>query len=230
MWSRTNIAALRRARFRMLDAALPLHHGPTRIVVLRHLAEYLPEIDLPIAERAEATRPVDPVLIAAINARAPTRPELRILHVKCANALVIEIEKSQIIQLLQNHVAGIVKNVGARMISDSGEKALEGRAVVQVFAGMQLEAYIHARFVEGIQDRQPAPPQFLERFVDQPRRPLRPGIEKRPRQRAGECRMRRQAQITAGACAPTATAASPTRLSPWHRPQGQPAQIHQAAY
>ena len=96
---------------------------------------------------------------------------------------MIEIEESQVIHLLQNHVARIVKNVGARMIADRAEKSLESRAVVQIFAGMQLKARIHARLVECVQNRQPAPSQFLERFVDQPRRPLRPRIEKRPRQR-----------------------------------------------
>ena len=113
---------------------------------------------------------------------------------------MIEIEKGQVIQLLQDHVAGIVKNVGARMISDSAEKSLIGRSVVQVFSGMQLEARVHTGFIECIQDRQPAPPQFLERFVDQPRRPRRPRIEKRPRQRAGERCVRRQTHIVAGFC------------------------------
>ena len=106
--------ALGRARFGMLDAALPLHHRPARIIVLRHLAEYLREIDLAVTQRTESPRPIDPILIAAINACAATRAELRILHMKRAHALVIKIEKRQIIQLLQNHVARVVENVGAR--------------------------------------------------------------------------------------------------------------------
>ena len=70
--------------------------------------------------------------------------------------IVIEIEEGKIVQLLQHHVAWIVENVGARMIVDGGEKALEGRAVVQVFAGMQFEAGVDAGLVEGVQNRQPA--------------------------------------------------------------------------
>ena len=101
---------------------------------------------------------------------------------KRAHALVIEIEKGQIIHLLQDHVARVVENAGARMIAHRGEKALEGRAVVQIFAGMQLKAHIHAGFIESVQNRQPAPAQFLESLVDEPRGPLRPRIEERPRQ------------------------------------------------
>src|SRR5215475_7881630 len=55
--------ALRCAGLGMLEAALPLQHGPSRVVVLRHLAEDRLEVDLPVAERAEPARPVDPVLI-----------------------------------------------------------------------------------------------------------------------------------------------------------------------
>ena len=62
--------ALRRSNFRMLQATLPLHYGPTRIVVLRHLAEYLVEVDLSVAQRTETSRPIDPILIAAIYAGA----------------------------------------------------------------------------------------------------------------------------------------------------------------
>ena len=124
------LCALGSAHLGVLDAALPLHDGPSRIVVPRHLAEHLPEIDLPIAQRAKPPRTVDPVLIAAIDARSPARPELRVLHVKRAHALVIEIEKGQIIHLLQDHVARVVENACARMIAHSGEEPLEGRAVV----------------------------------------------------------------------------------------------------
>ena len=79
---------------------------------------------------------------------------------------------------------GSYKNIRARMIAHHRKKPLERRAVVQILAGMQLEAHIHSRFVECVQNRQPSPPQLLERLVDQSRRPLRPRIKKWPRQRA----------------------------------------------
>jgi hypothetical protein len=104
--------------------------------------------------------------------------------VKRAHALVIKIKKSQIIHLLQHHVARVVQNVRARMAAHCPKKSVEGRAVVQILAGMQLKAHIHARIVERIQNRQPPPPQLLERLVDQSCRTLWPRIDKWPRQRA----------------------------------------------
>ena len=85
---------------------------------------------------------------------------------KRAHPFVINIEESKIIHLLQHHVARIVQNIRARMIADRAEKALEGRAVVQILAGMELETHIHSRIVKSIQNRQPAPTQFLEYLID----------------------------------------------------------------
>ena len=128
----------------MLDAALPLHHRPARIVVLRQFAEDGFEIDLPIAQRTETPRPIDPVLVAAIHAGAAARPVLRILHMKRAHTFVIEIEKGEIVHLLQDHVARIVQNVGALVPAHRIEESLEGHAVVQILARMQLIADIDA--------------------------------------------------------------------------------------
>ena len=136
--------SLRSTRLGMLDAALPLHHRPAGIIVLRHLAEDPAKINLPIAKRTEPARPVDPILITAINARPPTRMKLRVFDVKGANSLVIEIEEGQLIHLLQNHVAGIEENIGARMIANRRKKPLEGCAIVQVFARMQFIANVNA--------------------------------------------------------------------------------------
>src|ERR1700722_11650788 len=111
------LRALRRALLRMLDAAFPLHHCPTRVVVLCHLAEYLPKIDLAIAERAKAPRSINPILVPSINSRPPTRSALLTVHMKPAHAIVIKIEKSQITQLLQLHVARVVQNVRARVVA-----------------------------------------------------------------------------------------------------------------
>ena len=132
----------------MLDAALPLQHRPARIVVLRHLAEDRLEIDLPIAQRAEASCAIDPILVAAIHARPSVGPELRILHMKRAHPIVIEVQELQIIQLLQNHVARVVENIRALVIVHHFQKSLERYAVMQVLARMQLVANIHARFIE----------------------------------------------------------------------------------
>ena len=100
----------------VLQATLPLQHRPAGIVVLRHFAEDGAEVDLSIAERAEASWPIDPILIAAIDAALARGAELSILDVEGADTVVVDIEECEIIQLLQDHVAGIVKNVGALMV------------------------------------------------------------------------------------------------------------------
>ncbi|MNN13841.1 hypothetical protein D3C81_1268870 [compost metagenome] len=84
------------------------------------------------------------------------------------------------------------------MVVHHFEEALEGRAVVQVLARVDLEAQVHAAGVEGIQNGAPAATEFGERFFHQTWRTLRPGIEIRPGQCAGKRGMRRQSQSLAG--------------------------------
>src|SRR5687767_7222410 len=57
---------LRGALFGMLQTALPLEHGPAVVAVLRHLREDRLEVDLAVAERAEAPGAVDPGLVARV--------------------------------------------------------------------------------------------------------------------------------------------------------------------
>lgn len=84
------------------------------------------------------------------------------------------------------------------MVVHHVEEALEGRAVMQILARVDLEAQVHAAGVEGIQDGAPATAEFGEGFFHQPGRTLRPRIEIGPGQRAGERGMRRQSQALAG--------------------------------
>ena len=62
---------------------------------------------------------------------------------------------------------GIVKDVAALVAFQRIEKALEGRAVEYVLAGMDLEGDIDAGIVERIENRFPASRQFIERCFDQ---------------------------------------------------------------
>ncbi len=80
----------------------------------------------------------------------------------------------------------IVVDRAARMVAGALQKHLEGGAVEHVFAGVDFIAEVDAGFVIGVEDRPPAPRQFVERGLDQARRPLRPWIQEWPRQRAGE--------------------------------------------
>jgi hypothetical protein len=65
----------------VLQATLPLEHGPAVVVVLRHLREDRAKVDLPITERAEAPGSLQPRLIAGVHALLAGRSELGILDV-----------------------------------------------------------------------------------------------------------------------------------------------------
>ena len=74
------------------------------------------------------------------------------------------------------------------MVADALEEHLEGDAVMQVFARMDLVADIDAVVVGMVEDRLPAAGQLIEGCLDEAGRTLRPRIEERPGQRAGEGR------------------------------------------
>ena len=177
--------------------ALPLEHGPAVVAVLRELAEDSLEVDLTVARRAETPRPIDPALVAAVDAAAAVRPKLGVFHVKRFDALVVEVDESGVVELLQQEVARVVEDVRALMIADGFEETLERRAVVQVFAGMDLERDVDAGLVEGIENRPPAPCELLEPGFDEARRSLRPRVHGVPEQGAAEGRVRFELQSLA---------------------------------
>ena len=59
-------------------------------------------------------------------------------------------------------------------VADGGEEALEGGAVVQILAGMDLVGDVDAGLVEAVEDRAPAAAELVEGGLDQARRALRP--------------------------------------------------------
>src|SRR5690606_24193714 len=140
--------ALTRAGIAILQAALPLQHRPAVVVVLGQLAENALKVDLSVAGRAEASGAVDPRLVAAVDAAAPAGAKLGVLHVERFNARMVDINKGQIVHLLEQQMAWIVENITARMVIDQRQKTLEGDAVVQIFPRMQLKADVHALLVE----------------------------------------------------------------------------------
>src|SRR6266545_3306073 len=177
------------AVLRVLDAALPLEHRPAGIVVLGELREDRLEVHLPVAQGTEPAGAIDPRLEPAIHALAAGRIELGILDVKHADALVIEVDVLEIVELLQYEVTGIVQQIAALVPAHALEEHLERHAVVQILAGMDLEAGVDPVFLEHVENRAPAPRQLIERRLDQTGRPLRPGIEVGPRQCTGKCRV-----------------------------------------
>src|SRR5258705_5995641 len=193
--ARDEWSALGRTLFGALDAAFPFEHRPAVEIILRELGENRVEIHLAIPGRTKTAGAVDPGLIAAVHTLTSSGIELRVLDMKHLDALVIKIQVLQIIELLQNEVAGVEQDVASRVIAHAVEKHFEGRAVVQIFAGMDLKTEINPRSVECIENRLPASRQFVEGCLDQSSGALRPGINVRPRERAGKCSMRAQPEI-----------------------------------
>ena len=72
------------------------------------------------------------------------------------------------------------------MIVSVIKEHFKGGAVMDIGAWMEFETE-HAASVAGIvEERPPAAGEFLEGFIDQTRRPLRPGVDHVPGKSAGE--------------------------------------------
>src|SRR5271166_54713 len=189
------LGALARAVLRVLEAAFPFEHRPGRIAVLRHLRKDAREVGLPVAERPEPPGPFDPRRIARIDALPPRRIELGVLHMKCRNPLVVDVDELEIVELLQDEMRGIVIDGAALVSFDGVEETLEARSVEQVLARVDLVGDVDAGLVEGVQDRLPALGELFVRGLDQPRRALRPRIDIGPGERTREGRMGREAEV-----------------------------------
>ena len=68
--------------------------------------------------RTEPARTILPTKIAAINAGFAGRVKLRVLHMEGLDPLMVEINELQIVELLQDEVARVVKNIRPRMAID----------------------------------------------------------------------------------------------------------------
>ena len=95
IWARDEVRPFARAVLGVLQAAFPFHHRPAVKVVLRQLREDAAEIDLAVAERAEAPGAVDPGLEAAIDALPAGRVQLRVLDVEHADPVVVDVDVGQ---------------------------------------------------------------------------------------------------------------------------------------
>jgi hypothetical protein len=78
------------------------------------------------------------------------------------------------------------------------QEHLEGDAVMQVFARVDLVADVDAVLLGMVQDRRPALGELIESRLDEAGRTLRERVEERPDQRAGKCRMRLDAEMLGG--------------------------------
>ena len=170
--------------FRVLHKVLPLHHRPAVVIVLRQLGEHRAKVYLPVARGAEAARPVGPRFVAAVHARLGGGVKLGILHVEHFDELVIQVDVRQIIELLQNVVAGVVEHIDALVVAGGLQKTLEGGPVVQVFTRMNFVAHVHSLLVEGVEDGCPAIGQFFEGHLYQTGGALGPGVHEGPGERS----------------------------------------------
>lgn len=117
--------------------------------------------------------PLQPRGVATVDALAAAGQELRILHMEHADVLAIDVDVVEIAQLLQHEVAGIEQDLAAFVAADQFMEALEAGAVVQVLAGVDFVAQVHALLVAGVQDGAPAARQLLEGGLDEAGRALR---------------------------------------------------------
>src|SRR5215217_6122052 len=139
--------AFARAVLRVLQTAFPLQHRPAVESDGSQPREDRLEVNLSVAERAKAAGAIDPGLEARIDALPPRRVELRVLHVEGADALGVNVDEGQIVQLLQDEMRRIVIDRATRVIAGALVEHLEGNAVADVLAGMDLVAEIDAGFL-----------------------------------------------------------------------------------
>src|SRR5690606_582092 len=178
--------AFGRAVFGMLEAALPFEDCPGIVAVLRQLGEDAAEINLTVAQGAEASGAVYPTLVAGIDTLASVRVELGILHMERLDPLMVDVDKGEIVQLLQQEMRGIVVYVAALVASERIEKHFEGGTVENVLTWVNLVADIDAMVLVNIEYRLPSPGKLLEGFLDETGRALREWIKIRKGERPGK--------------------------------------------
>ncbi|MOA45350.1 hypothetical protein D3C78_1677420 [compost metagenome] len=70
-------------------------------------------------------------------------------------------------------MARIEQYLAARVSANTLMEHFKGHAVVQVFTGVDFITQVHPLFIAGVEHRQPAFGQLIERGFDKPRRALR---------------------------------------------------------
>src|SRR5262245_17351290 len=152
-----------------LDTALPLQDGPAVEARLGQQREHALEIDLPIAQGAEPAGSLRPRLVAAVDPHPAAGPELGVLDMEAGDALPVELDELQVIELLQQQVARVVVDARGRVVPCVLQEQLEGGAVEEVRPRMKLIPENTTVSAGHVEQRQPAAGQFLEGLVDQAR-------------------------------------------------------------
>src|SRR5262249_30208274 len=105
--------ALARAVLPVLDRAFPLEHRPAVVTVDGETREDGAEVDVAVAEGAEAPGAVGPVREARIDALLRRRPEFGVLDVKRLDPLVIDVDEADVVERLQPEVRRVVVDAAA---------------------------------------------------------------------------------------------------------------------
>ena len=83
------------------------------------------------------------------------------------DAIAVDVDKVEVIHLLEHEVAGIVEDVASRVIVETFRKHFESDTVVQILSRMDFETKVDSLLVKGIQNRSPPPRQLVECRVNQ---------------------------------------------------------------
>src|SRR5690606_4654844 len=102
------VNALSRTLYRIFNTTFPFNDCPPVEPIPGELCKDTLEIYLSISQRTEPSGPVNPVLIASINAGLSIFQKFGVLNVKRFYTLVIEVDKLQIIQLLKYEMTWVV--------------------------------------------------------------------------------------------------------------------------
>ncbi|MNC52225.1 hypothetical protein D3C75_1015590 [compost metagenome] len=70
---------------------------------------------------------------------------------KHADVIFIDIDKFQIVELLQHEMAGIEQHLAAWMSRNALMEHFKGNAIMQIFAGVDLITQVDALLITGIE-------------------------------------------------------------------------------
>ena len=169
---------------RVLQTALPFQHGPAVIAVACQAIENAAKIDLAVTDAPKTPGTIEPILIAAIGPAHGAGGEFGVLDVKRTNPLMVAIDEAEVVQMLEQKVAGIVVDLHPWVVVDAAEETLERRAIVQILPGVKFEAEVDIGTIGLLEQRAPTPREFVEGAFDQPLGSRRIGIKERPGQPA----------------------------------------------
>ena len=110
------------------------------IAVACQSIENAAKIDLAVTNAPKSSRPVEPILIAAVGPTLDTWSKLGMLDVKGTNPLMVAIDETDVIHLLEQKVTESVVDLYVRVMVDTRKETLECGAIVQILPGVKFEA------------------------------------------------------------------------------------------